>query len=267
MRAFPLFSALLAGLALSACATNGSAPQTSAAPATTQAAQNAEPVAPVTPPRQPAAQPAPEPVPQPAEAATQARAAAQAQAQAQVEPAATPAAQPDAAPARPLPRVALATTMGTIVIELENEKAPKTVANFLQYAKAGFYTGTIFHRVEEGFVIQAGGYDVKRVPKRTRKPIVSEGGNGLSNVPYSVAMARQDDPNSATSQFFINLGNNVGLDRANRVDAGYTVFGRVVEGKEVVDKISRVVIDDKPGFANIPVVPIVIKSTKVVKVK
>lgn len=265
MRASHLFSAVLASLALSACASSTSpqAEANAAAVAARQAAP-ADAVAPVTPPPQPAARTATEPV-----QATPAQQAAQA---AQTPPAteAAPAAaqQPAAqAPARKLPRVSLKTTMGEIVIELEQDKAPKTVDNFLKYVKSGFYNGLIFQRVEKGFVIQAGGYDSKLVPRRTRKPIVNEAGNGLSNGPYTVAMARQDAPNSATSQFFINLANNAGLDRENRMDAGYAVFGRVVEGQAVVDKIADVVVDDKPGFANVPVVPIVIKSAKVVKVK
>lgn len=261
MRAFQLFGAVLATLLLSACASSTS-PQAAAnaAAVTAQQAAPAEPVAPVTPPPQPTVEQAPEPVQQtPAQQASQA---------AQTPPAAGPAQAAAPAPAaRPLPRVSLKTSMGEIVIELEKDKAPKSVDNFLKYVKSGFYNGTIFQRVEKGFVIQAGGYDAKLLPRRTRKPIVNESANGLSNGPYTVAMARQDDPNSATSQFFVNLANNAGLDRENRMDAGYAVFGRVVEGQAVVDKIANVVVDDKPGFANVPVVPIVIKSAKVVKVK
>lgn len=178
------------------------------------------------------------------------------------------AAQPAAAqePARAAgPKVSIKTTMGEIVLELDQEKAPKTVDNFLKYVKAGFYKNTIFHRVIDGFMIQAGGYTADRKPKPTRKPIPSESRNDLSNLAYTVAMARHDNPNSATSQFFINVADNAGLDRANRVDEGYTVFGRVIEGKEVVDKIKGVVVDDKPGFENIPVTPIVIKSATVLK--
>ena len=163
------------------------------------------------------------------------------------------------------PKVALKTNMGTIVIELDQEKAPKSSANFLNYAKSGFYKGTIFHRVIDGFMIQGGGYDAKLQPKRTKKAIPSESKNGLSNVAYSVAMARTDNPNSATSQFFINVADNTPLDYPGQDGTGYTVFGRVVEGKEVVDKIKGVLVDDKPGFENVPVTPIVIESAKVVK--
>ena len=163
------------------------------------------------------------------------------------------------------PKVSLKTNMGVIVLELDQEKAPKSSANFLSYVKSGFYKGTIFHRVIDGFMIQAGGYDAKLQPKRTKKAIPSESKNGLSNVAYSVAMARTDNPNSATSQFFINVADNTPLDYPGQDGTGYTVFGRVVEGKEVVDKIKGVLVDDKPGFDNVPVTPIVIESAKVVK--
>jgi peptidyl-prolyl cis-trans isomerase A (cyclophilin A) len=162
------------------------------------------------------------------------------------------------------PQVSLKTSMGEIVLELEQEKAPGTVANFLQYVKAGFYKGTIFHRVIDGFMIQAGGMDAKLGGRATRKPIKSEANNGLSNVVYSVAMAREANPDSATSQFFINVGDNAGLDYPN-MGGGYTVFGRVVKGQEVVDKIKGVVVDDVRGMENVPVTPIVIQSATVLK--
>lgn len=158
------------------------------------------------------------------------------------------------------PQVALKTNMGVIVIELDTEKAPKSSANFLNYVKSGFYKGTIFHRVIDGFMIQGGGYDAKLQPKRTKKAIPSESKNGLSNVAYSVAMARTDHPNSATSQFFINVADNTPLDYPGQDGTGYTVFGKVVQGKEVVDKIKGVLVDDKPGFENVPVTPVVIES-------
>ena len=167
--------------------------------------------------------------------------------------------------AAPAPQVSIKTTMGEIVVELDQEKAPKTVANFLAYVKSGFYKGTIFHRVIDGFMIQAGGYDTKLQPKRTRDAIPIESKNGLSNVTYSVAMARGDRPNSATSQFFINVADNPGLDFPGADGNGYAVFGKVVKGQEVVDKIKGVLVDDKPGFENVPVIPIVIESAKVVK--
>ena len=162
------------------------------------------------------------------------------------------------------PQVSLKTTMGEIVLELDQEKAPKTVANFLAYVKSGFYKGTIFHRVIDGFMIQAGGMDAKLQGRATRKPIKSEADNGLSNIVYSVAMAREANPDSATSQFFINVADNAGLDYPN-MGGGYTVFGRVVKGQEVVDKIKGVVVDDVRGMENVPVTPIVIQSATVLK--
>lgn len=165
------------------------------------------------------------------------------------------------------PQVALKTTMGEIVLELDQEKAPITVANFLQYVKSGFYKGTIFHRVIDGFMIQGGGMDAKLAGRKTRPPIKNEGNNGLSNAAYTVAMAREDNPDSATSQFFINVADNFGLDAMNRVDAGYTVFGKVVKGQEVVDKIKGVLVDDVKGMQNVPVTPVVIQSAAIVKAK
>ena len=163
------------------------------------------------------------------------------------------------------PQVSLKTSMGEIVLELDQEKAPKTVANFLQYVKSGFYKGTIFHRVIDGFMIQAGGMDAKMVNKPTRKPVKNEAANGLKNVPYSIAMARTADPDSATSQFFINVADNEPLDYPGRDGFGYTVFGKVIAGQEVVDKIKGVVVDDLKGQQNVPVVPVVIQSATLVK--
>lgn len=164
------------------------------------------------------------------------------------------------------PQVSLKTTAGEIVLELNQEKAPKTVANFLAYVKSGFYKDTIFHRVIDGFMIQGGGYTKDLKSKPTRPPIPSESKNGLRNEPYSVAMARMDNPNSATSQFFINVANNEGLDYPNFDGVGYTVFGKVVKGQEVVDKIKGVLVDDKsPIFQNVPVTPIVVKSATILK--
>ncbi|MES2902372.1 MAG: peptidylprolyl isomerase [Pseudomonadota bacterium] len=163
------------------------------------------------------------------------------------------------------PQVKLDTTMGEIVLELDQEKAPKTVANFLQYVKSGHYKGVVFHRVIDGFMIQTGGMDAKLVTRKTNKPIKNESMNGLQNVTYSVAMARTANPDSATSQFFINVADNTGLDYPGKDGFGYTVFGKVVSGQEVVDKIKGVVVDDVKGMQNVPVVPITIKSAKVVK--
>lgn len=171
---------------------------------------------------------------------------------------------PGAAWAADNPQVALKTTMGEIVLELDQEKAPKSTANFLQYVKAGFYKGTVFHRVISDFMIQAGGYTEKLVDKPgVRKPIPIESQNGLSNKPYTVAMARTGDPNSATSQFFINVNDNAGLDYPGQDGHGYAVFGRVVKGFETVDKIKDVVVDDMRGMQNVPVVPIVIQNATI----
>ena len=163
------------------------------------------------------------------------------------------------------PQVSLKTSMGEIVVELDQEKAPKTVANFLSYVKTGHYKGTIFHRVINEFMIQGGGMDAKLVTKRTAKPVQNEAKNGLKNVPYSLAMARSGDPHSATSQFFINVSTNESLDYPGKDGFGYTVFGKVIAGQEVVDKIKVVLVDDVRGQQNVPVIPIVIKSATIVK--
>jgi peptidyl-prolyl cis-trans isomerase A (cyclophilin A) len=163
------------------------------------------------------------------------------------------------------PQVQLKTSMGDIVLELDQESAPKTVANFLSYVKSGHYKGTIFHRVIDGFMIQGGGFTPKLVQKPTKAPVRNEAANGLKNMPYSVAMARTADPHSATSQFFINVAENTPLDHPGRDGFGYTVFGRVVSGQEVVDKIKGVLVDDVKGQQNVPVIPIVIQAATVVK--
>lgn len=163
------------------------------------------------------------------------------------------------------PQVSLKTSMGDIVLELDQAKAPKTVANFLQYVKSGHYKGLIFHRVINDFMIQGGGMDEKMLPRRTNKPVENEAKNGLLNVPYSIAMARTQDPNSATSQFFINVAENTNLDYPGRDGFGYTVFGKVISGQEVVDKIKVVMVDDVRGNQNVPVTPVVIKSATIVK--
>jgi peptidyl-prolyl cis-trans isomerase A (cyclophilin A)/peptidyl-prolyl cis-trans isomerase B (cyclophilin B) len=164
------------------------------------------------------------------------------------------------------PDVSLKTSMGEIVLELNQEAAPKTVDNFLRYAKSGFYKGTVFHRVIDGFMIQGGGLTEKLVQKPTNKPIVNESRNGLSNQPYTISMAREDRPDSATAQFFINVGDNSGLDFPGPTgNGGYTVFGKVIKGQDVVDKIAKVVVDDIRGMQNVPVTPVVIKSVSVIK--
>jgi len=156
-----------------------------------------------------------------------------------------------------LPQVAMETSLGTMVIELDDEAAPITVENFLAYTDAGFYDGgdglgaTIFHRVIDGFVIQAGGLTEDLETKATMPPIVNESGNGLSNVRGSIAMARLPEPDTATSQFYFNLEDNLDLDRS-----GYAVFGRVVEGLEVMDAIAAVPVDG----GDVPLRPVIILS-------
>jgi peptidyl-prolyl cis-trans isomerase A (cyclophilin A)/peptidyl-prolyl cis-trans isomerase B (cyclophilin B) len=163
------------------------------------------------------------------------------------------------------PQVSLKTSMGEIVLELNQEKAPITVDNFLKYVKSGFYKGTIFHRVIDGFMIQGGGMDAQFHGRKTNKPIKNESNNGLSNEKYSVAMARESNPDSATSQFFINVVDNPALDYPNMQGSGYTVFGKVVKGQDVVDKIKSVVVDDIRGLENVPVTPVTIQSVTVLK--
>ncbi|MGK5079095.1 peptidylprolyl isomerase [Janthinobacterium sp. HLX7-2] len=174
-------------------------------------------------------------------------------------------AAPPTAPLDPTPHVALKTSLGEIVLELDQEKAPKSVANFLQYVKSGYYKGTVFHRVIDGFMIQGGGFDKNMKQKATRAPVRNEAQNGLQNVTYSIAMARTGDPHSATAQFFINVGNNGALDYPGRDGFGYTVFGKVVSGMDVVDKIKAVPVADKGPHQNVPVTPVVIESATLLK--
>jgi peptidyl-prolyl cis-trans isomerase A (cyclophilin A) len=162
-------------------------------------------------------------------------------------------------------RVTLQTGMGNIVIELYRDKAPGTVDNFLAYVKSGFYDGLVFHRVVRGQLIQGGGYDKSLQPRATRARIRNEANNGLSNQPLTVAMARGVDPDSATSQFFINLQNNSQLDYPSFDGAGYCVFGKVVEGEEAIDRISHTETTQRPNFEALPVAPIVIEKAYVNK--
>ena len=163
------------------------------------------------------------------------------------------------------PQVSIKTSLGEIVVELNPEKAPKSVANFLQYVKERHYKNTVFHRVIDGFMIQGGGFDKNMKEKKTHAPIESESKNGLTNDKYTLAMARQSDPHSATSQFYINVENNGALDFPGADGWGYTVFGKVVKGTDVVDKIKQVAVTDKGMFQNVPTVPVVIKSVTLVK--
>ncbi|BEP36018.1 peptidylprolyl isomerase [Variovorax sp. V59] len=166
---------------------------------------------------------------------------------------------------QPGPRVKLATSAGDILVELDQAKAPQTVENFLQYVKDKHYDGTVFHRVIDGFMIQGGGFTADMQQKPTRAPIPLEAGNGLKNDRYTIAMARTGNPNSATSQFFINVKNNDSLNAPNPDGYGYTVFGRVVAGTEVVDKIRAVQTGNKGGMQNVPLEPIIIKSATLAK--
>lgn len=172
------------------------------------------------------------------------------------------------APAAPLqpapgnPVVVIETSAGTIVAELFKDRAPVSTANFLRYARDGHYAGTIWHRVVSGYVIQAGGYTPELVEKATRPPIQNEATNGLSNQRGTLAMARLQAARSATSQFYINVANNGALDHRGfgPDDFGYAVFGRVIEGMDVVDRIAGVPTTTRDGMENVPVTPVVIKS-------
>lgn len=158
-------------------------------------------------------------------------------------------------------KVKLATSMGDVVIQLDADKAPKTVANFVQYVKDGHYDGLIFHRVIPSFMIQGGGFDADMKQKATRPSIALESRNGLSNQRGTVAMARTSVPDSASSQFFINVVDNPRLDAANASDGnGYAVFAKVVSGMDVVDKIRALPVSDKAGHQNVPQQPVVIRK-------
>jgi cyclophilin family peptidyl-prolyl cis-trans isomerase len=167
------------------------------------------------------------------------------------------------------PRVELKTNRGAMVIELYPDKAPKTVANFLQYVKDGHYNGTIFHRVIDGFMIQGGGFDPGMKQKPTRAPIQNEAANGLKNDYGTIAMARTPDPHSASAQFFINIKNNDFLNyrEATPQGYGYTVFGKVVSGMDIVDKIAKVATGNSGPHQNVPRDPIVIESAMVLSAK
>jgi cyclophilin family peptidyl-prolyl cis-trans isomerase len=164
-------------------------------------------------------------------------------------------------------KVKLETTMGDIVIELDEKAAPVTVRNFLTYVEEGFYDGTVFHRVIPNFMIQGGGFTADMAPKKTHPPIVNEAENGLKNDRGTIAMARTNNPDSATSQFFINQKNNDFLNYAGPDKPGYAVFGKVVEGVEVVDKIAAVETTTRGEMRDVPIKPIAIKSAKVISEK
>ncbi len=174
---------------------------------------------------------------------------------------ATPAAAQDAN----APKVKLSTSMGDIVVQLEPAKAPKTVENFLQYVKDKHYDGTIFHRVIDGFMVQGGGFTADMVQKPVRAPIALESNNGLKNDKYTIAMARTNVPDSATAQFFINVKDNAALNARQPSGDGYAVFGKVVQGTDVVDKIKAVATGNKGGHQNVPTSTVTITSATLVK--
>lgn len=161
--------------------------------------------------------------------------------------------------------VKLSTNFGDITLELNAEKAPITVANFLQYVESGFFNSMIFHRVINGFMVQGGGFDSDMKQKKTEATIKNEADNGLSNDQYTIAMARTSVPDSASSQFFINVGDNDFLNHTAPTSSGwgYCVFGKVVEGKDVVDKIKAVKTTSKAGHQDVPVEPVIIEKAVV----
>jgi len=155
--------------------------------------------------------------------------------------------------------------MGDIIIELNEQAAPVTVKNFLGYVEEGFYNEVIFHRVIPNFMIQGGGFTAQMTQKQTHPPIVNEAGNGLKNDRGTIAMARTNNPNSATSQFFINHKNNDFLNYIENKNPGYAVFGRVIEGMDVVDAIAAVKTTTQKGMGDVPVEPVVIESAKIIQ--
>ncbi len=161
--------------------------------------------------------------------------------------------------------VIMKTSLGNIKIELMQKESPITIKNFLSYVKAGYYSGTIFHRVIPGFMVQGGGFTSDMKVKKTGQPIKNEAVNGLKNDRGTIAMARTADPDSATSQFFINLVNNDNLNRPMPDGHGYAVFGKVIEGMDVVDKIASVSTGVTMGFPDVPQTPVVIKSITLVE--
>jgi peptidyl-prolyl cis-trans isomerase B (cyclophilin B) len=160
--------------------------------------------------------------------------------------------------------VILTTNHGKIKIELDAEKAPKSVENFLAYVNAGHYNGTIFHRVIPGFMVQGGGFEPGMKQKPTNDPVENEAKNGLKNEPYTLAMARTSAPHSASAQFFINVKNNSFLDYPGQDGWGYCVFGKVVEGMDIVDAIEKVKTGRSGMFADVPVDDVIIEKAEVV---
>ena len=167
--------------------------------------------------------------------------------------------------AQTAPQVVFKTSLGEFTVEVYPNKAPKTVDNFLRYVKDKHYDGTVFHRVMDGFMVQGGGFTADMKQKPTRAPVALEAMNGLKNEVGTIAMARTGDPNSATSQFFINVVNNPGLNAPQPDGYGYTVFGKVVAGMDVVDKIRAVPVGNQGMFQNVPRTPITIVSVNLSK--
>ena len=167
--------------------------------------------------------------------------------------------------AQAAPSVQFQTSAGDFVIELNAEKAPKTVENFLQYVNAKPYEGTLFHRVIDGFMVQGGGFTVAMAQKPTRGPIPLEAANGLRNDRGTIAMARSGNPNSATAQFFVNVVDNPGLNAPQPDGFGYAVFGKVSSGMETIDKIRVLPTGNKSGMQNVPLTPITINSVRILK--
>ena len=163
------------------------------------------------------------------------------------------------------PKVEFKTNMGNFIVELDSEKAPKTSANFLNYVKSGFYNGTIFHRVIDGFMIQGGGFTPDMNQKPTSAPVASEAQNGLKNQIYTIAMARTSDPDSATAQFFINVKDNQGLDYPNAMGNGYTVFGKVISGSQTIDAIRKVPTIVAGRMSDVPSKTVIIESATILK--
>ena len=167
--------------------------------------------------------------------------------------------------AQEAPKVKLSTSMGDIVVQLDPTKAPKTVENFLAYVNDKHYNGTIFHRVIDGFMVQGGGFTPDMAQKPTKAPIALEAANGLKNDAYTIAMARTSAPDSATAQFFINVKNNDMLNARKPSGDGYAVFGKVIAGADVVDKIKAVPTSNRGGMGDVPTTPVTIFSATVVK--
>ncbi|GFH62888.1 MAG: peptidyl-prolyl cis-trans isomerase B (cyclophilin B) [Candidatus Desulfovibrio kirbyi] len=163
--------------------------------------------------------------------------------------------------------VKLVTSLGDIVVRLDSRKATNTDSNFIQYVKSGHYDNTIFHRVIKGFMIQGGGFTPEMKEKPTRPPIHNEADNGLKNQKYTIAMARTDEPHSATAQFFINVSNNAFLDFRGKTpqDWGYAVFGKVISGQDVVDRIALVRTERKRHYSDVPVEPVIIKKAVIME--